>query len=62
MQHRPERTADETARPVLVTAAADPVAVAADFVAHVTGAGPTPAELRALRAAHEHVAGAERSA
>ncbi len=62
VQHRPERNDDERARPVLVTAAADPVEVAADFVAHVTGARPTEAERLVLRAAHEHVAAAERSA
>lgn len=62
VQHRPERTTDEQDRAVLVTPAADPVAVAADFVAHVTGARPTDAELQVLRAAHEHVAAAERSA
>lgn len=62
VQHRPERPDEERARPVLVTAAADPVVVAADFVAHVTGARPTVAERQVLRAAHEHVAAAERSA
>ncbi|MBO0898495.1 exonuclease SbcCD subunit D [Cellulomonas sp. zg-ZUI22] len=62
VQHRPARPDEERARPVLVTAAADPVEVAADFVAHVTGARPTAAERAVLRAAHEHVAAAERSA
>ena len=62
VQHRPDRPDDASSRPVLVTAAADPVEVAADFVAHVTGARPTAAELGVLRDAHEHVAGAERSA
>jgi len=62
VQHRPDRPDDASSRPVLVTAAADPVEVAADFVAHVTGVRPTAAELRVLRDAHEHVAGAERSA
>ncbi|GIG41579.1 exonuclease SbcCD subunit D [Cellulomonas phragmiteti] len=62
VQHRPERPQDAATRPVLVTAAADPVLVAADFVAHVTGARPSAAELQVLRDAHEHVAAAERSA
>lgn len=62
VQHRPERPRDESARLARVTPAADPVAVAADFVAHVTGARPTDAELQALRDAHEHVLAAERSA
>lgn len=62
VQHRPDRSGEEESRPVLVTAAADPVAVAADFVAHVTGGAPSPAELRVLREAYEHVTAAERSA
>ncbi|UZN03503.1 exonuclease SbcCD subunit D [Cellulomonas sp. S1-8] len=62
VQHRPERPDEAAPRPVLVTSAADPVQVAADFVAHVTGVAPTAAERRALRDAHEHVAAAERSA
>lgn len=62
VQHRPERPDVDRARPALVTAAADPVVVAADFVAHVTGAAPSAAELHVLRAAHEHVAAVERSA
>ena len=62
VQHRPDRPDSGATRPALVTAAADPVEVAADFVAHVTGALPTAAERRVLRDAYEHVAGAERSA
>lgn len=62
VQHRPERPDDARERLALVTAAADPVQVAADFVAHVTGAAPTDAERRVLRDAHEHVLAAERSA
>lgn len=62
VQHRPERGADAPVGPVLVTAAADPVEVAADFVAHVSGAAPTGVERDVLRAAFEHVAAAERSA
>ncbi|MCC2334024.1 exonuclease SbcCD subunit D [Cellulomonas wangsupingiae] len=62
VQHHPDRPDTGATRPALVTAAADPVEVAADFVAHVTGALPTAAERRVLRDAYEHVAGAERSA
>ena len=62
VQHRPERPDAERERAVLVNAAADPVVVAADFVAHVTGVRPTAAELAVLRTAHQHVAAAERSA
>ncbi|KSW29296.1 exonuclease SbcCD subunit D [Cellulomonas sp. B6] len=62
VQHRPDRPDDAHERLALVTAAADPVQVAADFVAHVTGAAPTDAERRVLRDAHEHVLAAERSA
>ena len=62
VQHRPERPDAERERAVLVHPAADPVVVAADFVAHVTGGRPTAAELEVLRTAHEHVAAAERSA
>ena len=62
VQHRADRPDEGPSRPALVTSAADPVTVAADFVAHVTGARPTAAELRVLRDAHEHVAAAERSA
>ena len=45
-----------------VTPALDPVEVARDFVAHVTGAAPTEAELRVLRRATEDALAAERSA
>ena len=60
-EHRPPAG---TARPgaVLVTAAQDPVQVAAEFVAHVTGAPPTAEELTVLREAYESVLRAERSA
>ena len=44
----------------------DPVTVelqvAAQFVRHVTGAGPAPAEAAVLRRAYEDVVGAERGA
>ncbi|WP_432457391.1 exonuclease SbcCD subunit D [Cellulomonas iranensis] len=62
VQHRPDRPDDAREWLALVTAAADPVQVAADFVTHVTGGAPTDAERAVLRAAHEHVLAAERSA
>lgn len=46
----------------VVTAARDPLEVAGEFVAHVTGAPPTPAEAAVLRRAYEDVLAAERSA
>lgn len=51
-------------RPSVVTAAHDPLDVAADFLTHVTGHGPTPAEVAVLRRAYEDVADvdAEKSA
>lgn len=61
VQHRPDRVVP-AAGAALVTAAADPVDVAADFVHHVTGARPDAAELDVLRRAHELVAAAERGA
>lgn len=61
VQHRaPEVPGGRALR--AVTSAQDPVEVAGDFVAHVTGARPDAAELAVLRAAYEHVADAERSA
>ena len=56
------RGAAEPSRAAAVTAAQDPLDVAADFVAHVTGAAATPDELAVLRRAYESVAAAERSA
>ncbi|MCL2466848.1 MAG: exonuclease SbcCD subunit D [Micrococcales bacterium] len=41
---------------------ADPVQVAGDFVAHVTGSGPSDAELAVLRSAYEDVLAAQRAA
>ena len=52
----------ESSRATVVTAAHDPLDVAADFLAHVTGHGPTPAEADVLRRAYEDVAALERSA
>lgn len=45
-----------------VTAARDPLEVAAEFVQHVSGARPTEAEAAVLRRAYEQVVAAERSA
>lgn len=60
VEHRP---ASRPATPsVAVTAAHDPLEVAAEFVAHVTGARPTEAEAAVLRHAYEDVLAAERSA
>ena len=44
-------------RRAVVTAARDPVEVAAEFVEHVTGAAPTADELAVLRRAYEDVLG-----
>ena len=61
VEHRPDRPALAGA-PSAVTAGSDPLEVAAEFVAHITGARPTPAEADVLRRAYEHVLAAERSA
>ena len=61
VQHRPPAAAGERAH-VAVTSARDPLEVAAEFVRHVTAAGPTDAEAGALRAALERVVALERSA
>jgi exonuclease SbcD len=60
VQHRPP----VVDRPAAggVTAAHDPLEVAAQFVEHVTGAGPSSAEVAVLRQALEHSLAAERSA
>lgn len=60
-EHRPPVGAAQ-ARAAVVTAAQDPVAVAAQFVEHVTGAAPTADELAVLLAAYESVLVADRSA
>ena len=60
VQHRPEQRAHRAA--VAVTAAHDPLEVAADFVEHVTGAAPSAAEAAVLRDALEAVLAADRSA
>lgn len=60
-EHRPP-AGTARARAAVVTAAQDPVDVAAQFVEHVTGAAPSVEELAVLRAAYEQVLAAERSA
>lgn len=60
-EHRPPAGTART-RAAVVTAAQDPVDVAAQFVEHVTGAAPSVEELAVLRAAYESVLAAERSA
>ncbi len=60
-EHRPPAGTART-RAAVVTAAQDPVDVAAQFVEHVTGAAPSGEELAVLRAAYEQVLAAERSA
>lgn len=60
-EHAPPATAG-AATAAVVTSAADPVQVAAEFVEHVTGAAPTPEEVAALRRAYEDVLAGQRSA
>ena len=60
IQHRPPERAERAV--AAVTAAHDPLEVAAEFVEHVTGARPDPAESAVLRDALELVLAAERSA
>jgi DNA repair protein SbcD/Mre11 len=62
VQHRPAAREDRPSLTLAVTAASDPVAVAGDFVAHVTGSTATDAEVAVLRAAFERAGAAERSA
>ncbi|MCV2392725.1 exonuclease SbcCD subunit D [Actinotalea sp. M2MS4P-6] len=59
VEHRPA-TAPGAPSPV-VTATRDPLEVVAEFVEHVTGAAPTPAEAAVLRAAYEHERALERA-
>ncbi|QTE29554.1 exonuclease SbcCD subunit D [Pengzhenrongella sicca] len=61
VQHRPPAAGGGYEHQV-VTSARDPLEVAAEFVRHVTAAGPTAAEAGALRAALERVVALERSA
>lgn len=60
-EHRPPAGTART-RAAVVTAAQDPVDVAAQFVEHVTGGAPSVEELAVLRTAYESVLAAERSA
>lgn len=61
VQHQPPARAAGP-RVAEVTAARDPLEVAAEFVQHVSGARPTDAEAAVLRRAYEQVVAAERSA
>jgi exonuclease SbcD len=61
VQHRPPAR-DPGARAAEVTAARDPLEVAAEFVTHVSGTPPTEAEAAVLRRAYEGAVAAERSA
>jgi exonuclease SbcD len=62
VMHVPAGGAAGASRAVAVGAGSDPLDVAAQFVRHVTGAEPTPAEAAVLRRAYEDVAAGERSA
>jgi exonuclease SbcD len=59
--HEPEGRV-EGVRSRVVDATTDPLEVAADFVAHATGAPPTEAEALVLRHAYEQALAADRSA
>lgn len=61
VQHQPPAR-EAGPRVAEVTAARDPLEVAAEFVQHVSGARPTAAEAAVLRRAYEQVVAAERSA
>jgi len=60
VEHRPAHR--ESMELAAVTAARDPLDVAAEFVEHVTGAGPTEPERAVLRRAYEAVQAEGRSA
>ena len=62
MLHRPTGARARESITLAVTAASDPVVVAADFVAHVSGLAPTPAEADVLRTAFETANATDRSA
>lgn len=62
MQHRPPAATARESLALSVTTASDPVAVAQDFVEHVTGTPPADAELAVLRTAFERANATERSA
>lgn len=61
VQHQPPAR-EAGPRVAEVTAARDPLEVAAEFVQHVSGVRPTQAEAAVLRRAYEQVVAAERSA
>ena len=61
VQHVAAERCPGAARAAVVTAAHDPLDVAADFLTHVTGRGPTPAEVAVLRRAYEDVADVDSS-
>ncbi len=62
VMHAPTGAGPGASRAVAVGAGSDPLDVAAQFVRHVTGAPPSPAEVAVLRRAYEDVTAAERSA
>ncbi len=62
VQHRPHDRVGAAVGTAAVTAAQDPLVIAAEFVEHVTGTRPTEAEQTVLRRAYEQVVAAERSA
>ncbi|HEY0117341.1 MAG TPA: exonuclease SbcCD subunit D [Cellulomonas sp.] len=62
VRHLPAGGAASSSHAVAVGAASDPLEVAAQFVRHVTGADPTPAEVAALRRAYQDVVAGQRSA
>ena len=62
IQHRPPERVGGAVRAGAVTQARDVLEVAAEFVEHVSGQGPTVAEAAVLRQAYEQVTAAERSA
>lgn len=62
VMHVPAGGGAGASRAVAVGAGSDPLDIAAQFVRHVTGAPPSPAEVAVLRRAYEDVTAAERSA
>ena len=62
MMHRPAGERPRESITLSVTAASDPVVVAGDFVAHVSGLVPSAAEADVLRTAFEAANATERSA
>lgn len=62
MMHRPAGERQRESLTLSVTAASDPVAVAGDFITHVTGLTPSPLEADVLRKAFEAANATDRSA